>query len=342
MNNGFGNVDPKDLMRAQLDQMMGLSRNSSLEDQANPKKFFEKDVCKFYLCGCSPWKLLEGTKSEGWVQNCYAKMHKKGSEYDPSVLVTEVSMKGEYDKLTQEQKDNYGYEYQLFLALDELVGLCDRKILRNHERLEMKAGAKVSEDDVKQLVEIETKLREKTELAERMGEEGEVDESMKIMQEVESLREIKNTIERGSAEVVVKNPKGQTTICEMTGDIIDGAAAADDLWMKSHFEGKEYQGWKTLRERLVELKAKNSGRGPSRGQSGYRHDGSHGSRDRDSDRHRDKGRDRHGDRRGRDRSRDRRDRSHRDRDRDRRDRDRDRRDRDRDRDRDRRDRSRDK
>ena len=120
------------------------------------------------------------TKSEGWVQNMYAKALRKGSEYDPSVLVTDMSLKTEYDKLTQEQKDQYGYEHQLFMALDELVTLCDRKIVRNQERLEMKESAKVSEEDVKQLMDIDNKIKEKTDQAEALGEEGEVDESLKV------------------------------------------------------------------------------------------------------------------------------------------------------------------
>ena len=326
---GFGNIDPREAMRMELDKMMGAQRNDALDEQAKPKKFSAREVCKLFLAGCSPWQLLEGTKSEAWVQTMYAKKHHKGTDYDPGVLVTDLNMKAEYDKLTQEQKDKYGYENELFIALEELVTLCDRKMQRNVERLEQKEGAKVTEDDVKQLVDIETKIKEKTDLAEQLGEEGEVDESMKMMQEIEALQEIKNTIERGTAAAMQKQTNRTSTICDMTGELIDGAAAADDNWMQSHFTSKDYLGWKELREKFAELKAKNDGRGPARGVSGYRHDDDGKSKDRRGDRGRDRDRDRRGDR-DRDRRSDR-DRRDRDRDRDRRDRDRDRDRRDRDR-----------
>ena len=74
---GFGSADPKASQRALLDQLMGAERDLDLESKAR-KKFWEKDVCKLYLVGLSPYKLLKETRGfvangyDVWVKHAYA------------------------------------------------------------------------------------------------------------------------------------------------------------------------------------------------------------------------------------------------------------------------------
>ena len=74
---GFGSADPKASQRALLDQLMGAERDLDLESKAK-KKFWEKDVCKLYLAGLSPYKLLKETRGfvangyDVWVKHAYA------------------------------------------------------------------------------------------------------------------------------------------------------------------------------------------------------------------------------------------------------------------------------
>jgi hypothetical protein len=299
MSQGFGNIDPKDQQRALLDQLMGISRNSTLEEQAKPRKLYERDVCRLQLTGMSPWILLKDTKSEDWVRSAYAKLYRKQPDWDPSELSCDAALLSQYEALTPGQRDKYGCDYDLLVVLDELVSACDRKKKRNEEHLEQKEGSKVTEEDVKQIADISDKIKEKMEQAEQLGEEGEVDESLKVMQEVETLQQLKRQIEGGN-QVQQRLPEGanlrKTTVCEITGDIIDGAAAADDAWMKSHFEGRDYVGWKEVREKYVELR----GKGLQKGIPGYRHDDEkYSSGDRSSPKDRTRDRDRHDrDRRG--------------------------------------------
>jgi hypothetical protein len=68
--------------------------------------------------------------------------------------------------------------------------------------------------------------------------QGEVDHSMAVMQEVETLTDLYRQIQHGS-QLHQAGLLRQQTVCEVTGDVIDGSAAGDDAWMQSHFEGKE-------------------------------------------------------------------------------------------------------
>lgn len=63
--------DPMAMMRAQMDEMMGKNRNVALDEQktvTNEEAFNDPKLDKFHLCGCSPYDLLKGTKSEQMPQ----------------------------------------------------------------------------------------------------------------------------------------------------------------------------------------------------------------------------------------------------------------------------------
>ena len=55
---------------ALLDQLMGASRNASLDERAREaerdakRHFSDPDVCKLFLCGIDPYALFAGTRNE--------------------------------------------------------------------------------------------------------------------------------------------------------------------------------------------------------------------------------------------------------------------------------------
>ena len=82
--------------------------------------------------------------------------------------------KVEYDALPQELKDKYGYEYELFVFLEQLVRKCDAKVQSNKRRLDEEMLSKegtVTEEDVARLGELNEKINALTEKAEALGEE---------------------------------------------------------------------------------------------------------------------------------------------------------------------------
>lgn len=58
---------PQQLMREQMDELMGRGRDSAAGGAAMPS-FDDPDVDTGFLCGCSAYELLKGTKSETMPQ----------------------------------------------------------------------------------------------------------------------------------------------------------------------------------------------------------------------------------------------------------------------------------
>ena len=232
---GFGNVDPKD-------QLMGTMRDEPVDSEARERvKFHDRNVCKFYLVGMSPWRLMRGTKSEAWVQKTYARIYERedeGDSFNPDSLVCEPKLKSEYDQLPDAEKERYGYEELLLRCITTLVRQCDRKIEQNQDRIQEAANASVTDEEILRMVQLDNEVKAKTARAEELGEEGDVDESLELMREVESLRAAKVALEASTTKA--HNDKGRAfVICSVTGDLIDSAAASNDDWMASHFESAD-------------------------------------------------------------------------------------------------------
>ena len=197
---GFGNVDPKDQQRALLDQLMGTMRDEPVDSEARDRvKFHDRNVCKFYLVGMSPWRLMRGTKSEAWVQKTYARIYERedeGDSFNPDSLVCEPKLKSEYDQLPDAEKERYGYEELLLRCI------CDpREAVRPQDRAESDriqeaANASVTDEEILRMVQLDNEVKAKTARAEELGEQGDVDESLELMREVESLRAAKVALGR--------------------------------------------------------------------------------------------------------------------------------------------------
>ncbi|KAJ8604314.1 hypothetical protein CTAYLR_002559 [Chrysophaeum taylorii] len=258
---------------ALLDELMGQERNV---DPGEKRKFWDPDVCKFYLCGLSPYHVLRNTKGfaltgiEGWVRHAYSTSLKVETPetIDVSKLVCDVHLKAEYEALEAEEKARFGYERLLYDCLSSLVRQCDKRVASNQE----KSKTEVPEDVTRQLIELDATYKEKIDASERLGEVGEIDASMRLVAEAEVIKAQKAMVE--STKTL------RFLVCQTTGDLIESAAAADDDWMASHFESDDYQGWKTLRAWHARLGGMRDGRGPPRGIPGYR--GSSSSPRRDS------------------------------------------------------------
>lgn len=60
------------------------------------------------------------------------------------------------DKLSQEEKDKYGYEYELMVHLEELVRRCDEKIKDNKARVEK--SIELSDEDKQKIEKIDAEV----------------------------------------------------------------------------------------------------------------------------------------------------------------------------------------
>uniref|UniRef100_A0A7S3NNJ6 Uncharacterized protein n=1 Tax=Aureoumbra lagunensis TaxID=44058 RepID=A0A7S3NNJ6_9STRA len=258
---------------ALLDELMGQERNAALSVKAK-KKFWEDDVCKFYLVGLSPYNLLKNTRGyklsgfEAWVRQAYlSSVNCK----NPASMVCDINLRSQYQAENEEDKNKYGYNFLLFNCLTYLIRQMDRRISINREKIAKAEADAIPEEIIKQIMEIEQEIKTKIQESEQLGEVGEIEESMRLANQAETLKIKKRTIETEALKNNIPNSAGQRfTVCNITGELIECGAAKDTAWMTSHIESSDYQAWKTLREWYTNLSKERDGRGPPRGIPNYR------------------------------------------------------------------------
>ncbi|QDZ17718.1 Luc7-like protein [Chloropicon primus] len=282
-----------DEQRKLLDQLMGQDRDLPLEERTGrKKKFSDPQFCKYYLCGVSPWDTFKNTRSSSDVYRVLG-------EYDKTC---DDECKEQWEALTQQEKDEYGYEYDLMVLLEKLVQEANRKIERAKDRVARENTPRPFTDSEKKQVDVWVEeLRALDEKADKAADEGEVDACEAAVKRSVMLKKYKENMEQAKYSDKV------TSVCEVTGILL---SSKDSEQRKlDHVNGKQYQGWKSIREKLEELKRRNpppaKGRRQANGRSERRRDGEayrdrdrnwnrgrdYRRRDRDRDRDRDRGRD---------------------------------------------------
>mmetsp|Transcript_19263 Transcript_19263/g.28769 ORF Transcript_19263/g.28769 Transcript_19263/m.28769 type:complete len:321 (-) Transcript_19263:213-1175(-) len=302
-----------DTQRLLLDQLMGKERNASFEEREKMQRhFWDEDVCKHYLVGLCPYELFKNTKSDL-------------GEYNK---IFDGRAKAEWDALPQEEKDKYPYQWDLLDLLKTLIDECNRKIERNKERCAAderlkNEPKKLNEEEAKRLGVVQEEIGKLSKEAEEAGESGDIAKAKELSEKVEALKAESQQIMKKPDDIRLNARK--LIVCEISGVLM--SQTDSDSRLASLYSGKQYQGWKKVREMHAELTKLLDGKKRPRRPWPHEKDRKNGRGDRDRDRNRDRDRDR--DRR---RRRDDRDRRYRDRDRGRdrdRDNDRDRRRRDR-------------
>jgi len=197
------------------------------------------------LSGFSPYNVLRDTKSDLGPNPC---------------PVQETALCQEWQQLPQEEKDKYGFEYDLKTHLEQLVSEHDRKIHKTKERIESSNPVSLlCAEEASKVTELLSSIAELQKKSQELGEDGDIDGSLALHQQAEQLRVQKDDIERAAAPA---NEKRQF-VCEVSGLIYsstDNEARIRDLQA-----GRSYQGWKQIRDRLVQLRAMN----PPKGDPGY-------------------------------------------------------------------------
>jgi len=212
---GAPTIGPADEARALLDQLMGNERDVKLDERTNKKRHFtDEDVCKYHLCGLSPYTLFRNTKSDLMG----------GDEYDKKVC---EESKAQWEALSQEEKDKYGYEWELKVCLEKLVRDVDHKVRRGNERVAAEERQLASQGLNTQDLEEEKqaylkKAEELNDLAEKAGEEGDVDKATELMQQAKDLQT--NQVANVDSQIHGMAKKMGLTkkliLCEVTGNFL--------------------------------------------------------------------------------------------------------------------------
>ncbi|XP_057364841.1 putative RNA-binding protein Luc7-like 1 isoform X1 [Daphnia carinata] len=231
-------MSAKDQMRAMLDQLMGTTRDG--ESSRYNVKFTDPKVCKSFLLGCCPHEILASTRMD--IGEC-ANIH-------------DLALRADYEKAS-ESKD-YGYQVDAMDHLTTFVGECDRKTEAAKKRLaetqeELSAEVAAKAQKVHLLAE---QIGQKLAKAEQLGAEGFVDESMKMMEEVEEFRKKKAAAEQEYRNAMPASSYQQQKlrVCEVCSAYL--GIHDNDRRLADHFGGKLHLGFIKIREKLAELQVK--------------------------------------------------------------------------------------
>ncbi len=200
-------------------------------------------MCKYYLCGLDI-TCFKNTRSDGDV-----------ARWVPAQSFTKLrddDVKAAFQALSDEAKAKLGYERDTKAVLDNLVRDCDRRVERGLARARVereRAQVMIStsaDNDVLELLKV--KMKESTEKAEKLGEDGDVDGAEKELEHLETLKQ-------RADEVKLKMENMQhvklTETCRVSGTLM--STTDNDQRRQDHFTGKQYQGWlhiRTLRDDL--------------------------------------------------------------------------------------------
>ncbi|CAF0920624.1 unnamed protein product [Rotaria sordida] len=227
----------RDQIRAMLDQLMGSDNVAPC--MTKPSMSFEdRRVCRPFLLNCCPHEILSGTRVD--LGEC-AKVH-------------EYALRADYERAAATH--NLYYEIDALEVLNQFVAEADRKaehakrkLRETQEELGEEAARKMN--SIHELGEqIGTKLAK----AEELGAQGLVDESMKLLDEVEELRKAKSDSEQEFRATMPASTYQQQKlrVCEVCSAYL--GIHDNDRRLADHFGGKLHLGFIQIREKLADLK----------------------------------------------------------------------------------------
>ncbi|ESO00463.1 hypothetical protein HELRODRAFT_83132, partial [Helobdella robusta] len=201
-------------------------------------KFDDANVCKSFLLGCCPHDLLSSTRMD--IGECH-KMH-------------DVALRADYE-IAAKTKD-YFYDVDAMEHLERFLNDCDIRVEQAKRRLretqeELSEEAAVKANKIHDIAEqIGTKLAK----AEKFGEQGDVDESLKLMAEVEELKKQKLSAELEYRTSLPSSSYQQQKlrVCEVCSAFL--GIYDNDRRLADHFGGKLHVGFIILRQKLEELR----------------------------------------------------------------------------------------
>ncbi|GAB6025882.1 Putative RNA-binding protein Luc7-like 1 [Chamberlinius hualienensis] len=222
-------------MRMMLDQLMGTGRDG--ENNRYKVKFSDSRVCKSFLLGCCPHDILASTRMD--LGTC-PKIH-------------DLALRADYEQAAKEKDYNYDLDamehLQAFISdCDRRTELAKRRLAETQEELSAEVTAKANK-----VHEFAEQIGKKLAKAEQLGAEGNVEESFKILEEVEDIRKKKSQAELDYRNSMPASSYQQQKlrVCEVCSAYL--GIHDNDRRLADHFGGKLHLGFIKIREKLEEL-----------------------------------------------------------------------------------------
>lgn len=223
-----------DEQRKLLDALMGANRNG---ESGASYKFSDPEVCKAHIAVFCPHDLFVNTKSD----------------MGPCPKIHDAKLKLDYEAAVK-KGEVYPYEAEWVEYARQLIDDIDRKIARFQARVkidneEVESGMTL---DVRQKVDaLEEKVQSLLAEMERLAENGEVDASQLLNEQVKTIRDEQESLVESAK---TRSQKRLKRVCDVSGAILTLGDA--ETRINSHLQGKQYNGWLKMRETLKELQEK--------------------------------------------------------------------------------------
>ena len=81
--------------------------------------------------------------------------------------------KKEYDKLSDRERERYGYEKETLKVFEDLIRTCDRRVHANMQRMERESA--LTDEDIQKVVGLEQKIHDTYDEIENLGTNGDID-----------------------------------------------------------------------------------------------------------------------------------------------------------------------
>uniref|UniRef100_A0A8C5WIE8 LUC7 like n=1 Tax=Leptobrachium leishanense TaxID=445787 RepID=A0A8C5WIE8_9ANUR len=219
-------------MRALLDQLMGTARDG--DETRQRVKYTDDRVCKSHLLDCCPHDILAGTRMD--LGEC-TKIH-------------DLALRADYE-IASKEKELF-FELDAMDHLESFIAECDRRTELAKKRLaetqeEISAEVAAKAEKVHELNEEIGKLLAK---AEQLGAEGNVDESQRILMEMEKVKARKREAEEEYRNSMPASSFQQQKlrVCEVCSAYL--GLHDNDRRLADHFGGKLHLGFILIREKL--------------------------------------------------------------------------------------------
>ncbi|XP_014668629.1 PREDICTED: putative RNA-binding protein Luc7-like 2 [Priapulus caudatus] len=222
-------------LRAMLDELMGTARDGESKSDV---KFTDTNVCRSFLMGCCPFDILSGTRLN--LGDC-SKVHDLALKADYEMASKSKDLFYDLDALEQ---------LQTFITdADKQTEVAKQKLAETQEQLSEEATGML--DKVHEFAESIGKTLAK---AEQLGANGNVAESLKLMEEVASLKKAKYEKELEYRNTIPASTYQQQKlrVCEVCCAYL--GIYDNDRRLADHFGGKLHLGFITIREKLTEMK----------------------------------------------------------------------------------------
>ncbi|XP_040212972.1 putative RNA-binding protein Luc7-like 1 [Rana temporaria] len=223
-------------MRALLDQLMGTARDG--DETRQRVKFTDDRVCKSHLLDCCPHDILAGTRMD--LGEC-TKIH-------------DLALRADYE-IASKEKELF-FELDAMDHLESFIAECDRRTELAKKRLaetqeEISAEVAVKAEKVHELNEEIGKLLAK---AEQLGAEGNVEDSQRILLEMERVKARKREAEDEYRNSMPASSFQQQKlrVCEVCSAYL--GLHDNDRRLADHFGGKLHLGFILIREKLDQMR----------------------------------------------------------------------------------------